>query len=196
MCNKYKLTDLVDLKQLDSIMESFSNAIEISTAVLDEKGKILTAHRWSDICIKFHRVDTRTNLKCTKSDTDLASQLQNKKEFSYYRCLNGLIDVATPIIIEGNHLGNIFIGQFFESPPDINFFKKQAEEFDFDKDEYLKVLSKVPIMSYEKAELMMKLLSQLAGYISSLGLKEKKRSEAEEKLKTLLNFRMKIRTLS
>ena len=41
-------------------------------------------------------------------------------------CPNGLIDVAVPIMIEGEHVANLFAGQFLAQSPDIEFFRRQA----------------------------------------------------------------------
>jgi hypothetical protein len=37
-----------------------------------------------------------------------------------------MVDVVTPIIIDGVHVANFFIGQFFFKTPDKDFFIKQA----------------------------------------------------------------------
>jgi len=41
-----------------------------------------------------------------------------------------LVDVAVPIVIKGEHIANLFSGQFFLEEPDRGFFKKQAKSMD------------------------------------------------------------------
>lgn len=56
----------------------------------------------------------------------LANKLAAGNKFTTYRCKNGLTDCASPIVIEGEHVANLFIGQFLMETPDSKFFKKQA----------------------------------------------------------------------
>ncbi|MCE7872106.1 histidine kinase, partial [bacterium CPR1] len=51
------------------------------------------------------------------------------KRFALYRCKNGMTDAAAPVVIEGQHLANAFVGQFLLGPPDLKFFRHQAQEF-------------------------------------------------------------------
>ena len=67
-----------------------------------------------------------------------------------------------PIIIEGEHLGNFYIGQFFFEPPDMELFRNQAKQFGFDEDEYLEAVSKVPIHTRDELE-------PYANFVSMLG---------------------------
>ncbi|WP_080787616.1 PocR ligand-binding domain-containing protein [Aneurinibacillus migulanus] len=45
---------------------------------------------------------------------------------------------------------------FFYKEPDIDYFRRQAQEFGYNENEYLKTLSKVPILSPEEADACMK----------------------------------------
>lgn len=82
----------------------------------------------------------------------MAGQLSEGKKYNVYKCENGLIDVAFPIVIEGVHVGNMFTGQFAFKRPDIEFFRNQAKKFGFDEKEYLEAFAKVPVFSEEKIQ--------------------------------------------
>ncbi|MDX9818579.1 MAG: PocR ligand-binding domain-containing protein, partial [Desulfococcus multivorans] len=156
------LIDLLDLKQLGPILEDFCNAVGIAAAVIDLKGNILASARWQRICTHFHRIDERTHKRCIESDTELAANLEEGKSFSIYHCKNGLTDAAAPIIIEGRHVANIFVGQFFLAEPDRAFFQRQGREFGFDTADYLSALDEVPIVSQEKLQAILGFLTGLA----------------------------------
>ena len=64
---------------------------------------------------------------------------------------------TSDIIIEGKYLGGLGFGQFFLEPPDMEFFSKQADEFGFDKEKYLKAVAEVPIISLEDVEQISKI---------------------------------------
>jgi len=107
-------------------------------------------------------------------------------EYSWYKCKNGLIDVAMPIIIQNKHQATLFTGQFFFEPPDKDFFVKQADEFEFDKVAYLNALSEVPVFTKEKIESGVKFLVNIAKLLGEMGLRQKNllnlSDELEEKV--------------
>jgi len=55
-----------------------------------------------------------------------------------------MTDAASPIVIEGKHVANVFVGQFLLTAPDKAFFQEQAEEFGFDTAGYFQALDEVP----------------------------------------------------
>ena len=173
------LTDLLDLKQLTPILEDFCNAVGIAAAIIDTQGNVLVGVRWQRICTDFHRSDSRTCARCIESDTELAGNLQEGKQFSIYRCKNGLTDAASPIIMNGRHMANVFVGQFLLTKPDRTYFKKQAEEFGFDTIEYLGALDEVPMVSQEKLSAILGFLVGFTRLVASLSLERKKAIAAE-----------------
>ena len=52
-----------------------------------------------------------TSRSCIESDTQLSSGVE-EGDFKLYHCMNNMWDIATPIMVGGNHLGNLFLGQF------------------------------------------------------------------------------------
>ncbi len=79
-------------------------------------------------------------------------------------------DVATPIVIGGRHVGNIFAGQFFfdDETVDQEVFRQQARQYRFDERSYLAALDAVPRLSRETVETGMAFFRKLAHLISQL----------------------------
>ena len=183
------LSELIDIPAFQNLSESFFNLKGIPISILDLKGEILIASDWMKICTKFHRKHTITASRCLESDTTLASQLTKGSVFNIYQCKNGLIDAAVPIVIENVHLGNLFVGQFLFEKPDIEYFENQAEEFGFDKVEYLRALAKVPILSKEEIRLTMEFLKNLTIVIGSAGIDKIRLLELNNDLEKKVNTR-------
>jgi len=61
-----------------------------------------------------------------------------------------MTDCASPIIIDGRHYANVFIGQFHTEVPDMEFFRKQAVTWGFPVDDYLKAVREAPVMDERK----------------------------------------------
>ena len=176
--------ELVNICELHVLCESFTAITGAVTAILDIEGNILIATGWQDICTRFHRVHITTKSRCRESDTTLAGQLKKGEGYNVYKCKNGLVDVAVPIMIAGEHVANFFTGQFFFEPPDKNYFIQQAEEFGFDKTEYLAALSRVPIFSENQVRTMMNFFSRLARLIGEMGVDRKNMEDRVEQRTT------------
>lgn len=187
---QFSLAELIDIPAFQNLAESFTSLTGMGTAILDTEGTVLVGSGWQQLCTNFHRKHPATLKRCQESDTILASQLKQGQLHNIYKCKNGLIDVAVPIIIDGMHIGNVFTGQFFFEPPDIDFFIRQAEEFEFDKKEYLASVNNVPVLSREKVEQAMGFLSNVTTIIGKSGLDRKLLLE----LNTTLENRVEQRT--
>ncbi len=164
-----ELPDVIDLDALQLLMKSFQKLTGMVFAILDLKGTVLISAGWQDICTRFHRVHPETRMRCRESDTELTKGVE-PGQFKLYRCKNGMWDVSTPLFIGGKHMGNLFMGQFLfiEEEPDRAFFREQAKCYDFDEEEYLAALDRVPRWSHDTLGTVMHFYSQLADMIAKL----------------------------
>ncbi|NEV62922.1 PocR ligand-binding domain-containing protein [Thiorhodococcus minor] len=177
-----RFVDLVDIGKLRELCESFTALTGAVTAILDLEGTILVATGWQRICTQFHRVNPQTASRCRQSDTFLAGRLGEGETYNVYRCQNGLVDVAVPIHVSGEHVANFFTGQFFFEPPDIEHFRQQARAFGFDERDYLEALSEAPIFTERQVRAMTDFLTRLARTIGEMGLSRLQLLEANQEL--------------
>ncbi|WP_172890874.1 PocR ligand-binding domain-containing protein [Aneurinibacillus soli] len=180
---KYKFSDLVDITKLQKLMKHFYHLTNISHGLIDPEGNILSAIGWQDICIKFHRAHPHSGQRCKESDLSIQERLHLSQEYGSYICQNGLVESFIPIIIEGEHLATLILGQFFYEEPDINYFRRQAREFGFSEENYLNALSEVPIISPKEVDACMKYFVHLAEMLADMGLTHLKQRQAEESLR-------------
>lgn len=176
------LSELVDIGELRGLCEGFTAVTGAVTAVLDLDGNVLIATGWQDICTQFHRVNPMTCARCRESDTILAGQLRKGDLYNVYQCKNGLVDVAVPITIAGEHVANFFTGQFFLEAPEKNFFLHQAKEFGFDEAAYIGAMQRAPVFSAEKVQSMMRFFTRLAKVMGEMGLAKLRLQQANIKL--------------
>ena len=95
---------------------------------------------------------------------------------------NGMTDAASPIIIEGQHVANAFVGQFLLHTPDKEYFRQQAVKFGFNKQDYLNALNEVAIISEKKVFPIMDFLTSYAETVATMGLDKIRRKEYQEEL--------------
>jgi signal transduction histidine kinase/CheY-like chemotaxis protein len=165
-----ELAELLDPRALQSLMDDFYSLAHVPMSVIDAKGRVLVGVGWSEICTRFHRVNRDTCAHCTESDLELAAGVR-QGEFRLYKCKNNMWDVATPIVVGGRHVGNVFSGQFFfdDERPDTAVFEAQAARYGFDRAEYLTALDAVPRLSRETVNAGMAFFLKLAAMLSQLG---------------------------
>jgi len=189
-----KLEDIIDVQQFQMLQDRLNEIYSFPSAIIDNEGKVHTATAWQDVCTKFHRQHSECLKECIKSDQYIADHLHEANPTVSYRCPHGLIDNATPIIVEGVHYGNYFTGQFFLESPDLNFFRVQAKRYGFDEEAYIEAVKKVPIWTQAQLNSYLFFIKGLIEVITSTGLKNlkeiearKKLDESEERASTILN---------
>ncbi|MGR9087108.1 MAG: PocR ligand-binding domain-containing protein [Gammaproteobacteria bacterium] len=166
------LAQLVDFSQMNEVFASYLEVIGLPVAIVDLRGVVLASSNWHRICLEFHRANHGTLVRCLESDLSLSRQMQEGRDYAIYRCRNGLTDCAAPIMIEGQHIANLFIGQFFLNPPEHRYFESQCTEYGFDHDSYFQALAEVPIVDENKIPAILKMLVSFANQIAKQSLAE------------------------
>jgi len=183
-----ELNDIIDVPTLQKLMNNFYELVQIPIAIIDIKGKVLVGVGWQDICTKFHRVHSQSCQNCIESDVYLTEGIPDG-EFKLYKCKNNMWDMATPLIIGGEHKGNLFLGQFFfdSEPLDYQLFREQVEQYGFDEKEYIEALEKVPHLNSQKLDHAKAFFLNLARSISQLSYSNIKLARAITQQKQVEN---------
>jgi ligand-binding sensor protein/anti-sigma regulatory factor (Ser/Thr protein kinase) len=167
----YELASLIDLDRVQRLCDSLSDAFDVALAVLDLSGNVLIATGWQDICTRYHREHPDTLQGCLESDLRINQRLVeglDQSEHYAYRCSNGLWDVAFPLVVAGEHVANVYTGQFFFEDDDVDraAFAARARRLGFDETAYLEALDRVPVVSHERLQ---KTIGFLADFVNMLG---------------------------
>ncbi|MDD5249835.1 MAG: diguanylate cyclase [Rhodocyclaceae bacterium] len=177
----YRFTDLVDIEAFRGMMKAFYAATGIPHGLIDSENNVLSGIGWQEACSDFHRANALTLARCRDSDQFVAAH-PGGAPFVGYRCQNGLMDYAAPIVIDGRHLATIFFGQVLHEAPDLDFFRGQARACGFDETAYLAAIGKVPIVAKERAEAIMAFYAQLAQTLAASG-RDRLRQRTEDALR-------------
>lgn len=164
-------SDLVNIEELQAVFESFTRLTGFTTGLVDQvTNEVLIATGWRDICVEFFRADKDAVEHCKASNMLLTYELKTPGQVKINQCFNGLIDGATPIIVEGYHLANLFTGQVLFAEPDLKIFKARARQYGFDEQRFLDALAEVPIVEEEKFVEALRFLSHIAVIVARMGL--------------------------
>ncbi|MDW5562204.1 MAG: PocR ligand-binding domain-containing protein [Methanomassiliicoccus sp.] len=199
----HALIDIIGADRLQAVVDDFYELTKMSISVIGVDGRVVVQAGWNDICTQFHRQNPRSLQRCVESETHPTMYLVEGEVFEY-KCKNLMWHIVTPIFIEGKHIGNVFLGQFFYDDEDLDtdLFIEQAQKYGFKEEEYLAALKIVPRWSREYIKTSIRFCVNLTTLVSELGLSklnlmrengERRRVEEElrkanEKLNLLSNI--------
>ncbi len=178
--------EFVDWKRVKALMRLFYDLTGFASTVIDVSGAILHTEDgemmgigWQPICLHFHRAHPATRGNCRRSDADMAAAVGTGHRTMCYHCPNGLMDAVAPVVVEGRHLFNLFIGQFLLEAPDEDAFRRRARRYGFDESEYIADLRRVPVFSRSHVERGLAFLELLAGLIVEMGQNRRRLMDLE-----------------
>ncbi|WP_321370491.1 diguanylate cyclase [uncultured Desulfuromusa sp.] len=191
-----RLQEIISLDELRELMLFFYEAVGISVGVMDEDQNWLVTIGWQHICTDFHRANPECRKNCLLSEHRIKEYLDSK-DYLIYPCPNGLIEVAIPILLDQTTLGFFFLGQFLHQPPDLDYFRRQAIAYGFNIDAYLQALERVPVVSRQRVDYLMRFFARFFNLLTRIGAENQKRLYAEDeiqKAKDELEVRVEERT--
>ncbi len=181
------LEELLKASEFQQLFASYYRLIKIPVAIIDLDANVLLSSRWQRICTLFHRENPKTRDRCIECDTKVALQIKEGQTSTIYHCLNGLTDCASPIIIDGTHIANVFIGQFLTEAPDEARFRRQAEEFGFDVDDYIAALRELPIVEEKDIPNIIDLLARITRVVTGLSVERKRAQDGHARQSLILD---------
>ncbi len=183
----FELADIIDARAIQSLMDNFYLLAKMPMAIINLHGTILVDVGWRDVCTKFHQIHPETCRNCIEIDTQLSADIPYG-ELKLYKRRNNLWDMATPIVVAGKHVGNIFTGQFlFEDEPlDYDGFTCVARENGFDERQLIAALEAVPRLKRDSLNTGMTFFLELADILSKLSYSNLKLARSLSERETLM----------
>ncbi|MGN0495284.1 MAG: PocR ligand-binding domain-containing protein [Lachnospiraceae bacterium] len=151
------IRDFVDIKQIEQLMQDWSDATGLATIGVDADGEYFTKPiNFTDFCIKYTRGSEEGLRRCQKCDAECTG--------TYY-CHAGLMDFSRDIIVNGEKVGAVIGGQVLPTEPDEDKFRAIAGELGIDPDAYIDALRKVPVRTETSIKASAKLLGDIVNLI-------------------------------
>jgi PAS domain S-box-containing protein len=167
------LLDLVEIKKLDEILDKLTIATGVSCIITEVDGSPLTkAHNFTSLCSNYCRSTPEGKKKCYQSDQYGGKISAQNKKFVIYECFNaGLLDCASPIIVNGYHIASVLLGQVRDKEIERDVAIKGAQSIGIeDIDGYLRELEQVPLVSADKLTKIAGLMEVITRTISELAI--------------------------
>ena len=150
----------VDMKQLQQLQDTFSDATGLAAITVGADGKYLTeGSNFTDFCMRYTRQSEEGARRCEKCDNECTGT---------YFCHAGLMDFSNDIIVNGEKIGAVIGGQVLPKEPDEEQFRQIARELDIDEDTYIKALKKVPVRDEKNIRASAALLGTIINMLVNL----------------------------
>lgn len=164
-----KLTDLIPPNILQQFQDGFSKFTGMAALITDENGiPVTVGSGFTDFCTNLIRQSPMGCKRCEECDKNGAlATLRNRKP-AVYRCHAGLVDFASPIIVDDRFIGSVIGGQIRTSPIDTEQMTAIAKDLDIDPESYIASAEKTAVLSAETVEKAAEFLYEIAKLLSEL----------------------------
>lgn len=153
------IREFLDVAQVESILQNWSDATGLATIGVDANGEYFTKDvNFTDFCIQYTRGSEEGLRRCQKCDAECTG--------TYY-CHAGLMDFSRDIIVNGEKVGAIIGGQVLPEAPDEDKFRAIAEELNIDPDTYIEALRKVPVRTEKSIKAAATLLGDVINLLAN-----------------------------
>lgn len=164
-----KLTSLIPPDLLQQFQDGFSEFTGMASLITDEDGVPITVGSgFTDFCTNLTRKSTIGCKRCEQCDKNGAFETYHNKKPTVYRCHAGLIDYASPIMVDGTIIGSFIGGQVRTGPIDRELMTGLAKDMMIDPDVYIAAAEKTRILPEEAIRKAANFLYQMAHMLSEL----------------------------
>ena len=181
------LNDVIDIDVFQKIQDDIAEATGVSIITVDYKGKPETKHsKCSEFCTLMRKKTKYAEL-CEKCDSRGGLEAARLEKPYIYRCHKGLIDFATPIIVNGQYLGSVMAGQILPKEEDIeleDIVTRENIELNEDSDEnseLIEAYKKLPIVEFERIKSIANMMFHISNYIVEEAVLKMAQNELNEK---------------
>ena len=180
----YRFADLVDTQTLAELLASLHKATGLPAIVLDNAGHVLASAGWRNGCSLRHLPESPcVSLICRRPEQEHGKPLPHcATGYQLFKCPLGLCDAIAPVLVEGDAVAAIHIGQFLLAPPDITRQKALARRYHLHEKPHLEMIAKAPVVDIERLEKIMSFHTTLVDTLADQGLKRLRLRAAEAAL--------------
>ncbi|MFP4364082.1 MAG: PocR ligand-binding domain-containing protein, partial [Spirochaetia bacterium] len=180
-----KFTDVLERERVEKMLISFQEIAGIPAAILDLEGNTIVSAGWRSFCLAFHNKNPLSVERCQMNRHRIQENLV-PGEFVESKCANGLWDAATPIVVNEEVLGVLYLGQYLydEEGKDLEFFFDQADALGFQRKDYMDEVRRVPVLPKKRIESIKQVYFSFVQSLVEMGAS---RLEAERSMQRLEN---------
>jgi PAS domain S-box-containing protein len=185
MSKKANLKELVDFDELQSIQNSFAKTVGTSSVIFSPEGEPLTRFSNPTSFCSLIQTTEEGRRRCFLSFMEMSRKALELKESNILYCFAHGGHFVAPIIINGEHKGTMFAGQFIPqkfSDEQLSEIRRIAEEINIDPELLAKEAKGMRVVGEEEVWNYSSLLFQIVVLIARLGAQAAEMNRAKNKL--------------
>ncbi|MCX6268639.1 MAG: PAS domain S-box protein [Bacteroidetes bacterium] len=161
-----QLTDIYNLDEIQHLQNLFSDAMGVASIITHPDGTPITKpSNFCRLCSDIIRKTKKGRLNCYQSDAALGQHHSSGPVVQ--PCLSGeLWDAGASITAGGKHIANWLIGQVRNEESDEQRMIAYADEIGANKEDFMKALAEVPVMSLDQFNKVSKMLFAFSNQLS------------------------------
>lgn len=169
-----QVANLFKTQLFQRLLDSFSNATKLFTALTDVDGNyIITSNKEDCRFCKLIRSTPLGLAKCNQAYALAGAEALKWKEPYIFKCHAGLISWVCPVFLQGSQLGNLVCGSCMMWKPEevyLERIKNLASQIGQDEKALLDSVNQVDIVSSTQIEAAADLIFIITNYISKDGI--------------------------
>jgi PAS domain S-box-containing protein len=201
MSEKPSLQELVDLNELQSIQDSFAKTVGTSSVIFSPEGEPLTRFSNPTSFCSLIQSTEEGRRRCFQSFMEMSRKAVGLKEPKILYCFAHGGHFVAPIIINGEHKGTMFAGQFIPksfSPEQLKELEKTAKKINLNPKLLVEEAKKMRVVEEDAVWNYSSLLFQIVEVIARLGAQAAELNRAKDILQKAhngLEIRVQERTV-
>jgi len=190
MKTSFPLDELIDLEELQPIQDSFAKAAGISSVILSPEGEPLTRFTSPTGFCTLIQSTEKGKKRCFRSFMEMGEIALLSKEQEICYCFAHGGHFVAPIMIDGEHKGTMFAGQFIPekfSPEQLQNLERIALEIDLDPGLLVKEAEKMRVVWEDVIRNYSSLLFKIVETIARRGMQAAELIRAKDALQRAHN---------
>lgn len=168
MCND-DMIRFIDIEYIKKLQNVLWKLFGFSFYILDNKGnEVVGWDKLQPVC-KLIKTYPKGKECCDVSDASILGDVKLSHKMICRKCMAvGLTDVAIPIIVYGEHIATLFMGQINSHGLTTEGVRKFAREIDADENAMVRAYKKMQFIESGYLEPILELMNLLAGDIANI----------------------------
>ncbi len=185
----FTLRNIVNIEILQEIQDRFADATGLGVVIADEQGVPVTKPSNFTAFCSHIRSSEEGLQRCMLSDERVGIIAAEQGKPAIHRCHSGLVDLAAPIILNGNYLGAVLCGQVLIEEKDkerLEQVRQNTKNLHINQELLDLYFEKIEFTSQKRVEAATEMLYLVANYIIKMGATHLAQEELNEKSQKLM----------
>jgi phosphoserine phosphatase RsbU/P len=186
--NELHLTDLLDGNTLQEIQDRFAAVTQVAVSIRDRDGRRLTRPSGTSPFCRLMGASAAARKACRDSFLAAVRNAGTESKPVPYTCYAGMMQYAAPVIVDGQHLGTIIMGDLPSRRLDSQAITRLSAEYGIDESALAKALERVQPWSDQQMAAAVEFLQLLANTLGRFCHQEALLRQRVDELATVYNL--------